>query len=258
MSGKRNVEDIILSSRNDKLLESIKSTQLRGQNASTSMAPSVQYLGRANRSNSTSSIISPSTNVLDTLVQKIAEFEHTLNTFKASLSESTAATKKVTGVETMLHNHAREMKFQLESLEMRINDNLQSLANREEYLKGIEARLADSCSKANSLSKNEALRDEILLSHDKTLTSLITKINDLCLWSIRIHGAQEELQRRLAQIDASLSSYQLLEQKMCQVNHRVDKLETTVMSVCKDFAFYKEEVQRALKDIHAALGRSHI
>lgn len=257
MSGKRNVEDIILSSRNDKLLKSIKSTQLKGQSISTSIAPSIQYLENIARSHSTPNIVSPSTNVVDTLVQKLAEFEHTLNTFKISLSAATIATKKIPDIETLFNNHVNEMKSQLKSLEVRIKDNMQSLATREEYLKEIEKRVTDSYNKADSLSRNESLRDEILLAHDKSLTSLITKINDLCLWSVRIHGAQEELQRRLAQIDTTLSNYQSLDQEIRRIDHRIDKLEITMMSMCKDFSFYKEEVQHALKDIHTALEHGH-
>lgn len=257
MSGKRNVEDIILSSRNDKLLKSIRSTQLNGQATSTSATSSMRYLGGAARSQSTPSITSPSTSVLDTLVQKVAEFEHTLNTFRMSLSASAAVTEKITDLETLCQNRIHEVQTQLLDLERQLKDNAQSLVARKDYLKGMEERVSESSNKADSLFRNEALRDEILLAHDKSLTSLITKLNDICLWSVRIHGSQEELQRRLAHIDTTLSNWGSLEQELHRQDRRIDKLEATMMSMCKDLAFYKQEVQHALKDIHIALDLDH-
>ncbi|EFO62298.1 Hypothetical protein GLP15_4031 [Giardia lamblia P15] len=253
MSKKRNVEDIILSSRNDKLLKSIRSTQLREQNVSASVISSMRYLGGSDRSQRTLNMISPSTSVLDTLVQRLAEFEHTLNTFKESPPISAAVTKRIVSVETVLHDRIQELKLKLIDIEMRLKDNVQSFATREEYLEKIEERVAESYRKADGLSKNEALRDDILLAHDKSLTSLITKINDLCLWSVHIHGTQEELQRRLAQVDTALSGRESLEQVIQKLDHRIDKLEAAITSLCKDFAFYKQEVQHALKDIHTVL-----
>ncbi|ESU39730.1 Hypothetical protein DHA2_151306 [Giardia duodenalis] len=257
MSRKRNVEDIILSSRNDKLLKSIRSTQLRDQSVSASAISSMRYLGGSDRSQRTLSIASPSTSVLDTLVQRLAEFEHTLNTFKESPPVSAAITKRIAGVETVLHDRTQELKLQLIDIETRLKDSVQSFATRKEYLEKIEEHVAESYRKADGLSRNEALRDDILLAHDKSLTSLITKINDLCLWSVHIHGTQEELQRRLAQTDAALAGREPLEHAIQKLDHRVDKLEAAIASLCKDFAFYKQEVQHALKDIHKALNHNH-